>query len=145
MTTYLSTEWEARSVVHADYRIDNLLFFPDPTRRPVVVDWGGIAVGPPVADISYLLGASLPAEDRRAAEQQLVRGYHAGLLERGVDAMGWEECWHQYRVHAVSGMVMAIFAPLIVQRTDRGDELFITMAERHAEQIRDLGVVDLLG
>jgi hypothetical protein len=143
-TTYLSAEWETRSTVHGDYRIDNLLFFQDHSQRPIVVDWGGISEGPPVADVSYLLGGSLLARDRRDAEELLVRSYHDRLVAKGIQDITWDECWRQYRIHAVSGMVMATLAPVTVQRTERGDEMFLAMAERHAQQIHDLGTIDLV-
>jgi hypothetical protein len=143
LTGYLATEWGSdRSVVHGDYRIDNLLFRGD-TERPVVVDWGGLAEGPPIADVSYLLGGSLPTDERRDAEPALVRRYHDHLVRAGI-AITWAECWRQYCIHAVSGMLMATIAPTVVLRTERGDEMFLAMAERHAAQIRELGTVDLV-
>ncbi len=39
---------------------------------------------------------------------------------------------------------MAVIASQIVGRTERGDEMFCVMAERHSAQMDDLGTVDLL-
>ena len=39
---------------------------------------------------------------------------------------------------------MAIVASTLVRRTDRGDEMFIAMADRHARQALDLDALDLL-
>ena len=39
---------------------------------------------------------------------------------------------------------MAIVASALVRRTDRGDEMFMTMAERHARQALDLDTETLL-
>jgi hypothetical protein len=140
---YALTEFEPRSVVHGDFRVDNLLFFADGS-RPIVVDWGGIAAGAPVADVSYFIGGSLETGERRSAEHRLVRGYREALVARGIDDLSWEDCWRQYAMHAVNGLTMAVLAPLSVKRTERGDRMFILMAERHAQQIQDLGTFDLL-
>lgn len=40
---------------------------------------------------------------------------------------------------------MAVVASMIVGRTERGDEMFCVMAERHASQMADWGVFDLVG
>ena len=39
---------------------------------------------------------------------------------------------------------MAILASMIVGRTDRGDEMFVAMANRHAAQVVDLGATEFL-
>jgi hypothetical protein len=49
-----------------------------------------------------------------------------------------------YRRHAYGGYIMAVGASMLVQRTPRGDEMFLTMARRHAAQILDLGSEALL-
>ena len=36
--------------------------------------------------------------------------------------------WEQYRRYAFGGLIMAIVASFLVRRTERGDEMFITMA-----------------
>jgi hypothetical protein len=140
---YALTEFEPRSVVHGDFRVDNLLFSPDGS-RPMIVDWGGTAAGAPVADVSYFIGGSLQTAERRSAEQGLVREYQEALVARGIRDLLWEECWRQYAMHAVNGLTMAVLAPLSVKRTERGDRMFILMAERHAQQVLDLGTFDLL-
>ena len=140
---YALTDFEPKSVVHGDFRVDNLLFYADGS-RPIIVDWGGIAAGAPVADISYFIGGSLEPEERRSAEHRLVRDYLDALLAQGIGDLSWEECWRQYAMHAVNGLTMAVLAPLSVKRTERGDRMFILMAERHAQQIQDLGTFDLL-
>ena len=39
---------------------------------------------------------------------------------------------------------MAMLASMIVGQTDRGDEMFVTMANRHASQVVDLEAVEFL-
>ena len=61
----------------------------------------------------------------------------AGLHDHGVDVER-DDAWALYRHYAFSGLVMAIVASFLVRQTDRGDEMFITMATRHARQALDL-------
>jgi type IV secretory pathway TrbD component len=43
------------------------------------------------------------------------------------------------------GLIMAIAASMLVQRTARGDDMFMTMAGRHGHHALDLEAADLLG
>jgi hypothetical protein len=93
--------------------------------------------------VAYFIGAGLQEHDRRAVEDDLVRGYHAGLVAAGVD-YGWDRCWRDYRRGTWAGVLMAVGASMMVERTDRGDRMFLTMAERHARHALDLDAPDLL-
>jgi hypothetical protein len=95
-------------------------------------------------DVSYFLGGSLGVQDRQRHEEALVRGYHRALTELGADALDWESCWQGYRRQSLFGVLMAVIAPMIVQRTDRGDDMFVTMLTRHAQHVLDTGALDLL-
>ena len=132
------------SVIHGDYRLDNLLFGTPEGGPPVaVVDWQTHLWGDPVADISYFIGAGLVADDRRAHEHDLVESYRQAVGAMGV-SIGFDECWERYRLHAIAGWHMAVFASMVVVRTDRGDDMFCTMANRHGRQILDLETESLL-
>jgi hypothetical protein len=52
--------------------------------------------------------------------------------------------WQDYRLGALSGYFMAVFASMSVERTERGDEMFAVMAERPARQAIALQSLDLL-
>ncbi len=77
---YLAARPRPWTIVHGDYRADNLLFGGD---RVVVVDWQTVGLGPGPADLSYLLGASLVPDARREHEAALVDRYVAGLRAAG--------------------------------------------------------------
>jgi aminoglycoside phosphotransferase (APT) family kinase protein len=142
---YLRPRSGPRTVQHADYRLDNLLFGTDPRSPTVtVVDWQTVTLGPGPADVSYFLGAGLMPEQRRAHEEALVRHYHQRLISGGVEDYSWDDCLTGYRRHAYAGYVMAVGASMLVERTARGDEMFLTMARRHAAQVQDLDSESLL-
>ena len=44
----------------------------------------------------------------------------------------------------LAGLVMAVGASMLVERTERGDAMFMAMATRHAQHILDLEAIDLL-
>jgi hypothetical protein len=73
-----------------------------------------------------------------------VHRYHDGLLAAGVDGYEWDRCWTDYRRGTYAGLVMAVAASMLVERTERGDEMFLTMAHRHARHALDLDAAALL-
>ena len=108
-----------------------------------MVDWQTVGLGPGPSDLSYLLGASLLPEVRRRHERELVERYAQRLLAHGVAVEG-DDLWDDYRRFAYGGLIMAIVASTLVRRTDRGDEMFTAMADRHAVQALDLDSLALL-
>jgi hypothetical protein len=128
------------TVQHGDYRLDNLLFGAAGGGVPIaVVDWQTVVHGPGVSDLSYFLGAGLTTEDRRTHEQALVRQYHDAMQAADV-ALEWDDCWLQYRRFSAAGLAMAIGASGLVGQTDRGDDMFVAMAQRHGRHALDLDV-----
>ncbi len=128
-------------LVHGDYRLDNLLFGEETFK---VVDWQTVQWGPGMTDATYFMGGALPVADRRAHEESIVRDYHAGLLENGVQGLSWDHCWEEYTRATYRGIVMIVAASMVVGRTDRGDDMFMAWLERQAQQIIDLDAESLL-
>lgn len=141
----LIAEWAASAgawcLVHGDYRLDNLLFGLDGV--VTVVDWQTVAVGIGPGDIAYFLGSGLHPDDRRTHERSLVARYGRGLRGAGVVVTD-DALWAGYELGSASGYLMAVIASQLVEQTERGDEMFAVMAERHADQIRDVGLLDRL-
>lgn len=138
-------EHGAWCVAHGDYRLDNMLFGTPPGSPALtVVDWQTVGIGTGPGDIAYFCGSGLPQVDRSTHERLLVQRYGEGLRAAGVDVSD-EAVWDGYVLGSVGGLYMAVLASQIVERTERGDEMFAVMAERHAAQIRDVGLLDRLG
>jgi hypothetical protein len=132
-----------RTVCHGDFRLDNLLFQAgDP--RPVIVDWQTAAWGPGSVDVAYFIGGCLSTEDRRAHESDLLAHYHEELSRLGVHDYSMEDLRRDYRHSTFGGVLMAIVASMVVQRTERGDLMFLTSTTRHAQHVLDTGALDLL-
>jgi aminoglycoside/choline kinase family phosphotransferase len=136
----------ARSLVHSDYRPDNLMFGTGADGRPTVaaVDWQGFGKGCALSDVSFVIGNALTSDDRRANEERIVRSYHDALVAAGVDGYSWDECWADYGRSLLSALMTTIFGAMYGVRSERGDEMFVVMGGRHARQILDLGVDSLL-
>jgi hypothetical protein len=137
---------ERRSLIHGDYRLDNLMFDDRPgSDRPVIaVDWQTVGVGLAGRDVAYFLETSLLPDDRRRHERSLVESYHSALVGHGVAGHPLDECWHDYRYGTLQGPLVTVLGAAYSQRTDRGDDMFVAMATRACEAIRDLGTLDLI-
>ena len=135
----LSGPAEHATVIHGDFRLDNVLFDARGGTWPMAtLDWQTVSRGRGTLDVSYFIGAGLREAERAAHEGDLVRRYHAALLDGGVRGYDWDECWRDYRKHSLNGLFMAMFSAISVARTARGDEMFLTMARRHARQALEL-------
>lgn len=135
---YFAAAPSTSTVVHRDYRLDNLLFSGSGSESMVaVVDWQTVGQAPGVSDLSYFVGSGLVVNDRRQYEQYLVGEYQRGLRTYGIE-VDFDEMWSQYRLYAFAGFGMAIAASMLVNQTERGDEMFIVMASRHGQQALDL-------
>ena len=129
------------TVLHNDFRLDNLLFGSD--GAVTVLDWQTITIGPAAADVATLVGGSMRPEVRRRHEDGLVAGYLAALRAKGIepDRADFDRA---YRVHTLAGLHMAVVGGMLAEPDPRGDELFVTMAERHAAHAADAGAFDLV-
>jgi hypothetical protein len=134
-----------KSLVHIDYRPDNMMFATPAGGRPLtVLDWQSLAFGPGVTDVAYFLAGALPREQRRALERDLVREYHERLSALGVAGYGYETCWRDYRSRAFALFMVAFYASMIVTQTPRGDAMFMAMLRSASDQILDLDSLDFL-
>ena len=142
---YLSHRPEPLTAAHGDYRLDNMLFATDAGGAPLTtVDWQTVALSPGVSDVSYFLGTSVDPELRAVHEREWIERYHDGLGAGGVREFGLERCWDDYRRFAFAGLLMAVGASMLVGQTDRGDEMFMAMANRSGRMAIELDTLALL-
>jgi len=131
------------TIVHRDFRLDNLLFTDTANGTQVkVVDWQTASISAGATDVAYFIGASFSPEQRREVEDELVHRYCDGLSQAGI-SIAFSEAWDQYRLFATSGYIMAIVASMLVKQTERGDAMFAAMANRHGQQMIDLETLSL--
>jgi hypothetical protein len=111
-------------LIHGDYRLDNLLFTEDSC---TIVDWQTVSWGPELRDAAYFVGTGLSDADRRHHERDLVRFYYDELVRGGVDDFSWQQCWDEYRRQTFASLRVTIFAGVVVERTDRGDDMLMAL------------------
>ncbi|RAV07575.1 phosphotransferase [Mycolicibacterium sp. GF69] len=138
-----SAEDRVKGLVHGDYRLDNMLFGQPGADRPLtVVDWQTVTWGPAMTDVAYFLGCALPVDVRREHYDALLSAYHRAL---GPEApISFEDVRDGVRRQTFAGVMMAIISSMLVERTDRGDEMFMTMLQRHCEHVLDVDALSTL-
>ena len=129
---------EPFSVIHGDYRLDNLML--DPAGEDVVaVDWQTVTVALPARDLGYFIGTSLPSGQRRAEEEHLLATYYNELRTRGVEEYSSDRCAVDYRIGQLHGPMITVIGSLTStgRRDSLIDEMFLSMARRSCAAVRD--------
>ena len=126
--SWFGRESGPRSIIHGDFRLDNMLFdIKGGAEEIAVLDWQTVAVGNPLVDIGYFMGTGIGDELRRAHEAELLDLYCAEMTARGV-ALSKDAIWDDYVLGAIHGISTAVFSAAYVERTERGDANFLSMA-----------------
>lgn len=106
------------SVVHGDYRIDNMIFDASEPRVIAVLDWELSTLGDPLADFSYLLMNWVTEPEGRSGVkglagpetgiptiEQVVERYCAATGRDGVPDLNW---YFAYNLFRLTGIVQGI-------------------------------------
>lgn len=135
---------EKTSLVHGDFRLDNLLFdIRGGAEEIAVLDWQTLTIGNGLTDIGYLLGCGIGNDLRRAHERELLDLYCAEMTARGVP-MALDAIWRDYVVGALHGVSTAVFSAAFVVRTERGDANFLSMARGACALCCEHGSLDMM-
>ena len=120
------------TLVQGDLRLDNILF-DDESNAAILLDWQTASIGLPLNDIAYCISTSFADPQERATfEESLVKEYYDQLGVNNIYT--YEDAWNDYRRGSFVGFLMAVMSSMIVERTERGDEMFAVMAERSGWQ-----------
>lgn len=141
--SYIEIKTEPIVLSHGDFRLDNMLFY-DNNGRVAVLDWQTLSAGVPMADIAYCISTSFSdSNDRKIHEESLVSRYLKKLnLDDGV--YPYELAWRDYRRCSFIGFLMGVISSMLVERTERGDEMFAVMVERSGKQAIQLESLSLI-
>jgi hypothetical protein len=122
------------TLVHFDYRADNLFF--DTDGSVVVIDWQSISIGGGSADVGYFLGQNLAVADLRAHEDDLLHRYHDTLVAEGVSGYEFGQFFDDYRMAVLYGWVIPVFAVgSLDTSSERAMALWAAVLERIQESI----------
>jgi len=134
------------TILHGDYRLDNM-FFASPEGGPefAVIDWQIAMRSMGVFDVAYFVAGTLPSEERRAHEREIVTSYHDTLVEHGVKGYSFDRCWEDYRTSILFLFNYSVMAAgSIDMANERGFTLFSTIAQRTLSAIEDLKAYEML-
>ncbi len=106
------------SIVHGDYRIDNMIFHPREPRVIAVLDWELSTLGDPLADFSYFLMSWVTQPEGRSGVMgvaggdsgiptldDMVERYCAATGRDGVPDLNW---YFSYNLFRLTGIVQGI-------------------------------------
>lgn len=132
--------WKAPTVVqHGDFRSDNVMYPTDSgSDRTVVVDFQTVRLGPPGLDVSYFLGSSLPTDQRRLVERDLIAEYCQRLAVSGIDGFDFDAAWAAYREGAMYGLFLFVGMGAQVEDSERAVAVITDQIRRYADMALDL-------
>ncbi|KAA1193204.1 phosphotransferase [Pseudohalioglobus sediminis] len=130
-----------KTLVHGDFRSENILFDGD---MACTVDWQTISEHSPLTDLAYFMGGSVDTAQRRQWERDVVAEYRDELARLGVK-LSLDDCWNQYRLQSMHGLMITILGACFAAAGERSDRMFLTMAQRHFQHCLDLDAMDFLG
>ena len=106
--------------------------------------WAGPRLLPGAAEIvAAMRAAGLAVVFASNSSRQGSAALARELTRLGVQDYGFDRCWRDYRRLAVHGVLMGVFSAMAVERTERGDALFLAMTRGACLQALDHGTFDL--
>jgi hypothetical protein len=110
-------EKRPHTIVHSDFRADNLLF-GDPAGPDgvVVVDWQLAIRSRGVFDVARLLCGSMPSLDRAASEMLILQRWHQTLETGGVRGYSFQQALHDYKLAAL----LCLYYPVTIHEAEEG-------------------------
>ncbi|MCR9277716.1 MAG: ecdysteroid 22-kinase family protein [Pseudomonadaceae bacterium] len=134
------------TLVHGDFRMENLMYGHEPWQHDVVVfDWQGPLKARGMFDVSLFLGQSTKIEVRREHERSILVRYLEGLKAGGVNEVGWDFIWEDYqRCMLYNWIYTAVVAGTLDVSNEISKAWMTKMVSRHAAASEDLDVFRFL-
>ena len=131
------------TLVHGDYRADNMLF--DEHDSVVLLDFQLIGKASAAYDLAYFVAFSLSAELASRVEASLFEDWRESLISAGVPESETTGLWDRYREAALFCLVYPAVASRGMDLSDeRQFELLASMNERFGRAVDELNLLDLL-
>lgn len=128
-----------KTLVHGDFRLDNLFFAGDGGDDVAMIDWQVSGLSSPLYDVAYFLGGSVTTEVRRQIEREVLEEYTGIIGEMGVEGFTFDECWRLYRENTLARLLVMVFACGGLDLSDeRGRQMIEVGLERSLAAIEDL-------
>ena len=124
---YHQRHGDPQCLVHGDFRLDNMLFDIHGGAEPIaILDWQTVTVGKAMTDIGYFMGCGI-GDLGLEHEDELLDLYLYDMKARGVD-LSRADIATDFRTGILHGVSTAVFSAAFVERTERGDANFLSMA-----------------
>ncbi|HVT76043.1 MAG TPA: phosphotransferase [Acidimicrobiales bacterium] len=131
------------TMLHGDYRGDNILF--DADGNVALLDFQLIGSGVGAYDLAYMITQTLEPHVAAASERALFDRWVDGLRSAGVAADDLADAWEDYRKAALFCLVYPIVASRGMDLDDPRQRLLIDkMNERFSRAVEDLDLAALL-
>ena len=135
-------ERRPRTIVHSDFRADNLLFdLPTDPQPVVILDWQLAIRSTGMLDVARLLCGSMDPLDRAACEMEIVERWHETLEVRGVRGYSLKQAIADYKTCAW----ISLYYPVTIHEAEeaagkRGTALAHAQIERFFTAAAELNV-----
>lgn len=134
---------EPRTFLHGDPHIGQT--YATHEGRMGYADWQIVMQGHWAFDVSYAIASSLPVEDRRDWERDLLRFYLDRLQVAGGPALAFDEAWLAYRrnmLYPYFCWLMTVAGPIVPLLPNmQADATSFAIIARTAQAIEDLDVL----
>lgn len=140
-----SLEAPPRTIVHGDYRLDNVFFCAAGAPQTVAtIDWQISSRGRGIFDVAYFLSSCVDPEIRRAEERRLVRLWHE-IATAGHEGYSFYDAWTDYRRAVLYCNVYTVIGiGTLDAANERGMALFNAWLTRRCAAIEDLNAGELM-
>jgi thiamine kinase-like enzyme len=135
-------EQRPRTIVHSDFRADNLLFdLPTDPQPVVILDWQLAIRSTGMLDVARLLCGSMDPLDRAACEMEIVERWHETLEVRGVRGYSLKQAIADYKTCAW----ISLYYPVTIHEAEeaagkRGTALAHAQIQRFFTAAEELNV-----
>jgi hypothetical protein len=133
------------TIVHGDYRLDNIFFGAPGAAHPIaVIDWQMTSRGRGIGDVAFFLVSCIDPAVRRAHERRFVELWH-GIATGGRVGYSVDDAWTDYRRAALScNLYTVIGAANLDAANERGMALFNAWFTRRNAAIEELDAGELM-
>ena len=98
-----------RTIVHSDFRADNLIFDEHSREHPVIVlDWQLAQRNVGAYDVARVVCGSVPFEGQKGRHRDFVHTWHEGLMTNGVKNYSQHEAWRDFQ----TSLLMSLYTPV---------------------------------
>ena len=108
-----------RTIVHGDFRADNVLFGGERQNGMAVIDWQGCGIGCGMYDVAFFNATSLTTEDRRRFEHDALSEYHDIVCRTGAKNFTRDDCWNSYRQNMLGTLMPMILGAGGIDMNDK--------------------------